>query len=106
MLPKKKRLTKESFQTLMKGGKILSTKLFLFYYLKNNTPQYTFVAPKKTFKNAVKRNKFRRTGYNILRLIPLKSGSGIFIYKEQAINAKNQEIKEDIISILKKAKLD
>lgn len=103
MLPKKKRVTKEAFQVLMKEGKSLSTQLFLFYFKENNSPQYAFVAPKKAFKNAVKRNKFRRIGYNILRSIPVKYGSGIFVYKKQAISAKTEDIKENIVFVLKKA---
>jgi len=65
-------------------------------------PKYVFVCPKNTFKNAVKRNKWRRIGYNILRNIPISSGSGIFIYKKQALTATPLELKENIIFILKK----
>jgi ribonuclease P protein component len=105
MLPKKKRVTKNIFQSTMKGGKSFSTKLFLFYYTQNNNPQYAFVAPKVIFKNAVKRNKYRRIGYNILRSIPIKPSIGLFIYKKQAILATQQEIKEETIFILKKTGL-
>ena len=103
MLSKKKRVTKRVFQTLMKDGKPFSTQLFLFFYTKSEFIQYAVVAPKNIFKNAVKRNKFRRIGYNILRSLPLKSNSGIFMYKKQAILATPQEIKENILFILKKA---
>lgn len=102
MLPKKKRVTKEAFQILIKEGKTLSTPLFLFHYKKSESPQYVFVAPKKVFKNAVKRNKHRRIGYNILRFIPLKTGAGIFVYKKQAIETKTEDLKKDIVFILKK----
>ncbi|MFA6514725.1 MAG: ribonuclease P protein component [Candidatus Paceibacterota bacterium] len=102
MLPKKKRITKEIFQTLMKGGKTFSSRLFLFYYKNTPYPQYVFVAPKNVYKTAVKRNKQRRIGYNIIRFLSLKSGSGIFMYKKQSISSTQVEIKEDIIFILKK----
>lgn len=102
MLPKKKRVTKRVFRVLMKEGKTFSTQLFLFYFIKNDFPQYVFVSPKNIFKNAAKRNKFRRIGYNILRFIPIQSGSGIFVYKKQSVRATSQEIKENIIFILKK----
>lgn len=102
MLSKKKRITKEIFQNLIKGGKTFSTPLFLFYYKESNLPQYAFVAPKGIFKKAVERNKFRRSGYNTLRYIPIRSGSGIFIYKKQAFIANSAEIKENILFILKK----
>ena len=100
MLPKKKRVTKVDFQVLMKEGKTFSTPLFLFYYKKSELPHYVFVAPKKLFKNAVKRNKYRRIGYNILRSLSIKSGFGIFIYKKQAISATQTEIRENVIFVL------
>jgi RNase P protein component len=102
MLPKEKRVTKAVFHVLMREGKTFSTELFLFYSTKNEFPQYAFVAPKNIFKNGVARNKFRRIGYNILRSLSLKSGSGIFVYKKQSIMATQKEIKDDIVFILKK----
>jgi ribonuclease P protein component len=105
MLPKKKRVTKEFFQILMKEGKTFSNQLFLFYYTNSLKPLYVFVAPKNIYKTAVKRNKQRRIGYNIIRNIPLKSGSGIFMYKKQSISATQPEIKENILFILKKTGL-
>lgn len=105
MLSKKKRVTKKDFHNLMKEGKTFSTQLFLFFFVKKEFPQYAFVAPKNLFKKAVKRNKFRRIGYNVLRSIPLKQGSGIFFYKKQSITATTEEIKENILFILKKTGL-
>lgn len=102
MLPKKKRVTKEFFQTIMKEGKTFSTPLFLFRFVKSDTPHYAFVAPKGIFKKAIARNKFRRIGYNILRFIPLESLSGVFLYKRQALLATQVEIKENVLFILKK----
>ncbi len=105
MLPKKKRVTKKVFDVLMKEGKTFSTGLFLFYFKKGEIAQYAFVAPKKAFKNAVLRNKYRRIGYNILRKKLLNKGIGIFIYKKQALNAKNEEIEQNIDYLLKKMAL-
>jgi len=102
MIPKKKRVTKKDFQVLLKDGKTLSTQLFLFHFIKSDLPQYVFVAPKNSFKKAILRNKWRKIGYNILRSVPVKSGSGVFIYKKQAITAKPNELKDDILFILKK----
>jgi ribonuclease P protein component len=86
----------------MKEGKTLSTPLFLFYFKRGDSPHYAFVAPKGLFKNATKRNKYRRMGYNIIRSIPLKSCFGVFIYKKQAIFATQKEIKEAVTSLLNK----
>jgi ribonuclease P protein component len=105
MIPQKKRIKGSVFRVLIKKGKIFSTKLFLFYFMDSKFPQYSFVAPLTIFKNAVERNKFRRIGYNIIRSIQVESGTGIFVYKKQAITTSLPEIKEDIIYILKKAKL-
>ncbi len=102
MLPKNKRITKATFQSLMKERRVFSTDFFLFYLRKSEFPQYAFVAPKGIFKKAVKRNKIRRLGYNILRVLPLKQGTGIFIYKKQALSATREQLKEDIIYILNK----
>ena len=102
MLPKKKRVTKEVFQSLIKGGKIFSTPLFLFYFKESDLPHYAFVAPKGIFKKAVKRNHFRRIGYNILRSLSIKSESGVFMYKKQALITTQDEIKKDISYILQK----
>lgn len=103
MLPKKKRVTKEVFQVLMREGKTFSTQLFLFYYEESIFPQYAVVAPKNIFKNAVKRNKYKRIGYNILRILPINTGTGVFMYKKQALSVKTEEIKENMTLILKKA---
>ena len=102
MLPKKKRVTKEIFQNLINSGKTFSTSLFLFRYTESSAPQYAFVAPKGIFKKAVERNKYRRIGYNILRFIGVNHGSGVFIYKKQALIAEGEEIKENVLFILKK----
>jgi ribonuclease P protein component len=105
MLPKKKRVTKEIFQTITKGGKTFSTPFFLFFYTRTDIPQYAFVAPQKIFKTAVIRNKYRRIGYNILNSIHIKQGSGVFFYKKEVLGATHPEIKENILFILKKVGL-
>lgn len=102
MLPKKKRITKKDFHLLMKDGKTLSTPLFLLYFKKGDSPHYAFVAPRGIFKNATKRNKYRRMGYNIIRSIPLKPCFGVFIYKKQAVSATQKEIKDGVIYLLNK----
>jgi len=103
MLPKKKRVTKDVFQTLIKEGKMFSTPLFLFYAQKSSQGQYAFVAPKGVFKRATKRNEFRRLGYNILRYMKTGQQTGIFIYKKQALLATKEEIKNNISYLLQKS---
>lgn len=105
MIPKKKRLTKEFFQILMKEGKTFSSPFFLFYFLKDKSFGFSFVAPKKSFKTAVLRNKYKRLGYNMIRPILPKKGSGIFVYKKTAITQNTKILKDDIYFILNKTNL-
>jgi ribonuclease P protein component len=105
MFPKKKRVTKELFQAVMKKGDTLSSPLFVFRYLKQENPQYAFIAPKSVAKQASDRNKLRRQGYNALKSFNIKHGIGLFFYKKPAKNATFTEIKADIQLILTKSKL-
>ena len=105
MLPKKKRITKEIFQNIMKNGKAFHGSLFLFRYLPSKVPQYSFVVSKNVAKNAVTRNKFRRIGYNILIKQELKPVIGIFFFKKEALKTEKEFINKDIINILNKTYL-
>ena len=102
MLPKKKRVTKEQFLTIIKQRGTLSAPLFLFRYIPQKTPQYAFVVPKNIAKSAVERNRMRRQGYNTLRHQPLKPCAGIFFYKKEARKATLQEVKDSVVMILSK----
>lgn len=109
MLPKKNRVTKELFQTIMKEGKVLSGPFLLFRYIPAQVRpvqniNFAFVVPKAVAKKAVIRNKHRRKGYRILQETPIKQGSGVFFYKKPAILATSIELKEEVISLLKKSK--
>ncbi len=105
MLPKKKRVNKKDFEFIIKNGKTLYSSLFSFYYIKSDLPHYSFVAPKKIFKGVVKRNKYRRIGYNLLRNLDYNQDvSGIFMYKKEALTVDNIEIKKDIEFLLSKIK--
>lgn len=105
MFPKKKRVTKDVFQTIMDKGNIVSGSFFVFRYLRQDYPQYAFVVPKKLAKTAVKRNSLRRKGYNLLRLCDLKKDIGVFFYKKEGILASSMEISKDIEYILKKSRI-
>lgn len=105
MLPKKKRVTKDIFQTIMEKGNVVQSSFFLLRFNKQNIPQYAFVVPKKIVKTAVKRNLLRRKGYNILNTYNLKKDIGIFFYKKEGTLANNNEIKNDLNILLKKAKI-
>lgn len=111
MLPKKKRVTKALFQTIMKEGRMLSGPFFVFRYLYpqvrigGKDVHLAIVAPKSIAKKAILRNKLRRKAYNIVHNIDISSGSGIFFYKKPATLASTDELRGEMISLLKKAKL-
>ncbi|MFA6355166.1 MAG: ribonuclease P protein component [Candidatus Paceibacterota bacterium] len=105
MLPKKKRITKDIFQTILKKGSIVSGSFFLFRYIKESNSRYVFVVSKKIAKTAIQRNSLRRRGYNILRQYNLKNCAGIFFYKKEALHVSLSELKKDIDFILEKIKL-
>lgn len=105
MLSKKKRVTKEIFQTILKKGNIAQGSFFLFKYIPFKRMAYSFVVAKKTASKATKRNSLRRIGYNILREYSLKAGAGVFFYKKEALTAPKINLKNDIENLLKKAKL-
>lgn len=105
MFLKKKRVTKELFQTIMKDGGMLSGPLFVFRFISQKNPQYAIVAPKSVAKRAVDRNNLRRKGYNALRGVVLRGGAGIFFYKKPGINASFKDIKDDIENLIKRSGL-
>jgi ribonuclease P protein component len=105
MLSKKKRVTKNTFKIIMDKGSIISGSFFVLHYIKQEFPQYVFVAPKKIAKTAVLRNSLRRKGYNAIRSYDLKSCAGIFFFKKEALTANIIDIKKDLDFILKKARI-
>lgn len=102
MLPKKKRVTKELFHSIMKNGKTLSSPLFVFRYIPQGNPQFAFVAPKSVAKQANKRNTLRKQGYSTLRTYPISKNAGIFFYKKGSQGAPFSQIKQEIKEILQK----
>ncbi|MEI6490541.1 MAG: ribonuclease P protein component [bacterium] len=62
MLPKSQRLNSSEVETVMSQGRALFGDLFLVKFIKNETGglKISAIAPKKTFKTAVERNKVKR----------------------------------------------
>lgn len=104
MISKEKRVNSVLFQRIMKDGRVIHSPFFIFRYLDQNPPQYSFVVPKSLSKKATFRNSKRRIGYNILKNIDILGGSGVFFYKKDGISVETSILKEDIIKILKKVK--
>ncbi|ETB64091.1 TPA: hypothetical protein DIC38_00770 [Candidatus Nomurabacteria bacterium] len=104
MISKKKRVNSALFQKVMKKGRVIHSPFFIFRYLDQENPQYSFVVPKSLSKRAVFRNQKRRIGYNILKNIDILGGVGIFFYKKDGVLVETNILKDDIIKILKKVK--
>jgi ribonuclease P protein component len=111
MLPKKHRITKILFQTIMKEGLFVSGSVFSVRYIPHTASSYAFVAPKSLSKKAVVRNKLRRQGYNALRCAlaldkkaPHKPIAAIFFYKKQAKLPLYSDIKLDVEALLGRIK--
>lgn len=69
MVPKKQRIDRETFDEIMKKGRIVHSGLFSLRFLKNpeKSTHFGVVVSKKIAKTAVLRNKIRRRAYSILR---------------------------------------
>lgn len=104
MISKEKRVNSVLFQRIMKDGKVIHSPFFIFRYLNQENPQYSFVVPKSLSKKAVFRNSKRRIGYNILKNMDILGGAGVFFYKKDGVLAETAILKDDIIKIFKKVK--
>lgn len=106
MLPKRKRITKKTFDLIMKDGLVVYGSFFSFRYIKiDKQTQFAFVVPKKIASKATRRNYLRRRGYLVLEEVkPPINTAGIFFYKEDIKNIKNSEIKKDIELMFHKIK--
>jgi ribonuclease P protein component len=106
MLSKKQKVDKTLFKEVLaqKGINCHSPHLSL-KIVKNKENRFSFVVSKKVTKSAVKRNLLRRRGYSIVGDIieSIKSPIiGIFFFKKGAENISFQELKEEILFLLKK----
>jgi ribonuclease P protein component len=111
MLPKKHKLTKEKdFQRVFKEGKYYQQNFITLKMVKNSlkTSRFGFVIGLKISKKATVRNKIRRRLNEIIRLNldQIKPGFDLVILPKLEIAEKNyQEIKENLIILLKKARM-
>ena len=105
MSSSKNRVDKKLFEEIFKKGKTLKGKYFLlrFFPIDKNQKKSTFVVPSSVSKSAVRRNLLKRRGRYVLNLNKNKINSGlgmIFIFNKGSIEAKIQELKEDILFII------
>ena len=110
MLPKKNRIDKKLFPEFIKKAKTFYSDNF---YLKvaYNCPKdraFAFVASLKVSKKAVERNKLKRRAraitYPLLKDVPAGTCAAVF-FKPSLLGKKYAEIKNELISLYKKAKI-
>ena len=111
MLSRKYKLKKDNdFKKVFQNGKYKQKDFIKIKFLKNNLEisRFSFIVGLKISKKAVQRNKIKRRLEQIIQLIfkQVKSGFDIIIFVDKIIiEKKYKEIEENLIDLLKKAKL-
>jgi len=110
MLPKKRRINKDSFKRLFKEGKTVSSRFFTLKVLNtgDNLNKFSVVVPVSVEKKAVKRNKFKRRGRDILskNIERIKKGADIAVFvKKEGKDLKFADFKRELIILLEKSGL-
>ncbi len=112
MLSKDRKITTLLFKEVLESGKNYNFKYFSIKVLKSPTitdnSKFSFVAPKKQFKQAVQRNSIKRKGFNIISDIfsSIKPAFNIiFLLKKNVEKIDYKELKEEIIKSLEKLDL-
>jgi ribonuclease P protein component len=106
MLPKKRRLTKQMFPSVLSGGKRFYSLHFLAYISHINTKEpsrFAFSVSKKICKNAVDRNRLRRQGYSIVSKYIKEVKPGflvLFSFKKAPYPLSFGDMEKEVISIL------
>ena len=111
MLSKKERIKKKKeFEYVFRKGKNFNNAFFIVKVVENKISfsRFAFVAPLKSFKKAVDKNKIKRLmREGVKNIYPLiKKGFDIMIIaKEKSKECNFKEIEENIKDVLSRAKL-
>lgn len=108
MLPKNKRISKDSFKSILLKGIPYHATNFTLRTLPSEKEGFAVLVSKKVAKSAVDRNRIRRRVYSLLRdVLP-----NIKIVSKNIISAKSgakdltfERQKEEIVGLFKKARL-
>lgn len=110
MLSKKYKVDRKSFTEIYKQGKtFFSQNIYLktVYNCDKNT-SFSFVVSGKVSKKATERNKLKRRARHITKNLLEKIRKGVCVavfFKKEIISKKYPEIKEELESLYKKAKI-
>ncbi len=108
MLPKQKRITKDSFKSILLKGALYHADYFTLRTIPSEKEGFAVSVSKKVAKGAVDRNRIRRRAYSVIRslLHQIKSNSmSILSAKSNAKDISFGSTREDIEKLLKKARL-
>ncbi len=109
---KKRYIVKEQteFNHLINNGNCLKNKYFVIYSKKNNFEYDRFgISVGKKIGKAVIRNKYKRKIRSIIDIYRkdyLNRQDYIIILRSRALNLKYEDLKEQLLSLLKKSKGD
>ncbi len=108
MLPKHKRISKDSFKPILLQGSLYHSTYFTLRALPSNTDSYAVLVSKKVAQNAVDRNRIRRRVYSLIRehLSDIKKpAKAVFSAKKGALTLSFEKQKEEIVGLMKKAQI-
>ena len=110
MLPQKNRIDKKLFPEFIKKAKTFSSENFNLKVVYNcpKDKAFAFVVSLKVSKKAAERNKLKRRAraitYPLLKDVSAGICAAVF-FKPSIIGKKYAEIKDELISLYKKAKI-
>lgn len=106
MLPRRSRLQSSAFAEINRRGNFLPARFFSLRVMKNNLGRNRFgvTVGGQISKKATERNKIRRRIYEIIRRAWGETPKGldaVFSAKKSALGADFNDLKEDILQIIK-----
>lgn len=110
MLNKKKRVNKSLFKSTLKNGVGYFSQNISLRIVRSGVEGLKFGVSisKKELKTAVKRNLLKRRVLSVLRKIEIDKNSGficLFFLKKGALDLPYPQLKEEIVFLLKKARV-
>ena len=104
MLPKSRRIPRESFKPLLLSRKYLNSEHFSLRVAPSTKPRVAVSVSKKVSKKAVVRNRVRRRVYSVTATIFPQLSNNLFllIAKPRSEKVKGQELKDELAKLFKK----
>lgn len=112
MLPKRRRIQRSEFISILSKGNRYNSPHFLLYLVKNqeNKPFFdskiAFSVSKKVCPKAVDRNRLRRKGYSIISKNLKYTGQNLlflFVFKKGSASLPSDQLEKEIHTLLSNA---